>query len=210
VTHGDEETIGCPWDDALQAEGLRQRIDLSDIAEDVDDPGLDYRLSGWFGGAGPDGDSAALVARFLDVGGLGLATNRVGGVSAADRASLTGLLERGTNGTLPAGTRFVEFVLTNRMVTASNDASADNLSLVLTPRADPPFFALEPQRTEGGWEMGMAESKTNRLYRLWRSADFDSWIEATEEAWGTGGLLLFRDTNAPASRAFYRIESRRP
>jgi hypothetical protein len=61
-------------------------------------------------------------------------------MTAAERGNVTGLLPRSSNGTLPSGTRFVEFTLTNRVVNGMNDGSADNLSFVLTPKPVPPFF----------------------------------------------------------------------
>jgi hypothetical protein len=189
---------------------ISQRIHLSDLAADIDDPGVDYLVSGWFGGKGTEGDSAALVVRFLDAAGLGLATNRIGDVSAAERGNLTGLIERSTNGVLPTGTRFAEFVLTNRMVAAPNDASADDLSFVLSPRSDPPFLVQAPRRIPDGWELTAEPTRTSRFYRLWRSTDFSAWTDLGEEHPGTGGALLLRDTNAPATQAFYRISSRRP
>ena len=121
---------------------ILQRIDISDIAADVDDPGVDYTLTGWFGGAGSQGDAAMLSAQFLNASGSVIGSNAVGNVTAADRGGTTGLMSRSTNGLVPTGTRFVEFSLTNRVVTGMNDASADNLSFILAAKPDPEFFIL--------------------------------------------------------------------
>jgi hypothetical protein len=188
---------------------ILQRIDLSDIGADVNSSGVDYLLSGWFGGAGAQGDTASLTAKFLNVAGGVIASSIIGNVTAADRANVTGLLERQTNGVLPAGTHFVEFALTNRVVTGNNDGSADNLSFVLTPRSDPPFTILAYGNTTNGWRVEIT-TITNRLYALERSVDLDSWILVTAWTPGTGGLIALTDSNPPAAHAFYRVAAQRP
>jgi hypothetical protein len=84
-------------------------------AADIGEPGADYTLSGWFGGAGAEGDAAALTARFLNESGAVLDSDAVGDVSPDDRSNTTGLLRREVRGTFPAGTRFVEFTLTSQV-----------------------------------------------------------------------------------------------
>jgi len=188
---------------------ITQRIDISEIAQDVDDAGVDFALSGWFGGAGDDGDYAALTANFLDAAGSLIASSAVGNVTPVDRAGATALLERSTAGTLPAGTRFVEFGLTNYVVSGENDASADNLSFVLTPRPDPPFSISLPVIVPEGRQVEISLTKSNRLYVLQRSADLLSWTDVAGPTAGTGGPLFLTDTNAPVDAAFYRVTSRR-
>lgn len=188
---------------------ILQRIDISDIGADVDDPGVNYALSGWFGGAGTQGDAAMLTARFMDGSGSVVGSNAVGNVTATDRGSITGLLSRSTNGVLPAGTRFVEFTLTNRVATGMNDASADDLSFVLTAKPDPEFRILSYGAGESGWNVEFS-SRTNRLYLLERSESLESWIEVTTAKAGSGGSMTFTDTNAPPGQAFYRVGCSRP
>ncbi len=188
---------------------LSQRINLTDLAANIDDPGVDYALSGWFGGAGTQGDFSALVARFLNSAGAVIGSNLIGNVMSADRGGVTGLWERGTNGSLPAGTRFVELALTNRLVTGSNDASADNLSFVLTPKAEPSFSVITYETTTNGWRVQFTTA-TNRLYVLERSVLFDGWTEVSPSLPGSGGLMSLTDTNPPAGQAFYRVGRRRP
>jgi hypothetical protein len=188
---------------------ILQRIDVSDIAADVDDPGVDYAVAGWFGGAGSQGDAAMLTAQFLNATGSVIGSNVVGNVTAADRAGITGLLSRGTNGVLPAGTRFVEFSLTNRLVTGMNDASADNLSFILTAKPDPEFSIISHGPTSGGWNVEFG-SRTNRWYVLERSESLQNWIEATTPKPGNGAMMTLTDTNAPPGQAFYRVLRTRP
>jgi hypothetical protein len=188
---------------------ISQRIDLAVIAADVDDPGVDYTLAGWFGGKTDQNDSAALTARFLDATGVVLGSNTVGNILASDRLNVTGLMERSANGVLPAGARFVEFTLTNHITSGRNDASADNLSFVLTPRPDAPPTILAYGETAGGWQIEVA-ARTDRYYVLERSTDLESWTEAAPAEPGGDVPLLLTDINAPSSRAFYRVGVRRP
>jgi Type I phosphodiesterase / nucleotide pyrophosphatase len=188
---------------------ISQRIDISDVAEDVDDPGVDYTLSGWFGGAGAQEDWASLTAKFLDASGVVIGSNVVGQVTAAERGGVTGLFLRSTNGTLPGGTRFVEFVLTNRVVTGMNDASADNLSFVLTPKTPPPFFITAHWKATNGWQVEFTTS-ASRLYVLERSENLEVWTEVTPPTPGSGQTAVLEDTNAPAGQAFYRVGCRPP
>ena len=188
---------------------LLQRIDVSDIAADVDGFGVNYTLSGWFGGASTQEDAAALTAKFLNAGAIMIGSNVIGNGTANDRGGVTALLSRSINGTLPSGTRFVEFVLTNRVVTGMNDASADDLSFVLTPKPDAAFSIATFGRTTNGWRVWFSAT-TNRLYTLERSENFESWIEVTSSAPGQDGPMALTDTNAPAGQAFYRVACRRP
>jgi hypothetical protein len=186
---------------------ILQRINISVIADDVDDWCVDYTLSGWFGGAAAQEDWAALTATFLNATGAVLATNIVGRVSAAERGGVTSLLLRSTNGTVPSGTRFVEFMLTNRVVTGSNDGSADNLSFTLTLVA-PPFITAYGATTNG-WRVEFTTS-SNRLYVLERSQDFAAWDELTPATLGSGQTAMLVDTNPPLGQAFYRVARRPP
>jgi len=165
---------------------------------------VNYELSGWFGGAGTQADTATLTARFLNSNATALGSNIVGNVTDADRGGVTGLLLRSTNGTLPSGTRFVEFVLTNRVVTGMNDASADNLSFVLTARPDPTFQITSHGGVNKGWAVEFT-SVTNRLYVLERSQTLQQWLEVTRRISGTGQRMTLVDTNPLLPQAFYRV-----
>lgn len=186
---------------------ISQRIDLSEAATDIDTASVDYNLSGWFGGKLGEEDWAALTARFLNATGSVLGTNMIGRVTAAERGGATGLWLRSTNGILPIGTRFVDFTLTNRMVTGMNDASADNLSFTLT-YIGPPTITAYGSNTNG-WLVEFTTS-SNRLYVLERSVDFTLWDELTAPTSGSGSTMTLTDTNPPPGQAFYRISRRTP
>ncbi len=185
---------------------ITQRIDMSDIAADVDGPGVDYTLSGWFGGFGTDADVASLTANFLSGTGGVLASSRVGDVTPGDRGGVTGLLEKMAAGTLPSGTRFVEFALTNTLVTGLNDAAADNLSFVLAPTSAPPFRIESFARTSDGWRVGFS-AIGQRVYTLQRSDDRSSWTDLVSGTNSVTGAMQLTDTNPPAFSAFYRVIS---
>ncbi|MBI5385938.1 MAG: alkaline phosphatase family protein [Verrucomicrobia bacterium] len=183
---------------------ISQRIALSSLAADVDGSGVDYILSGWFGGAGAQADHAVLAVQFLSSAGAVLGSNAVGNASPNDRFGVTGLLERSTNGLLPTGTRFVDFTLTHRVASGQNDASADNLSFVLTPRARPPSLAI---------------AFTNGVVAvLWPNAD-PAWrlhwtddLSATPIVWNelappyaTDGTNCYHTEASPRDARFYRL-----
>lgn len=185
---------------------IRQRINITDIAADTDEASVAYELSGWFGGAGNQEDWASLTADFLDAAGTIIGSNTVGHVTAAERNGITGLFLRSTNGTVPMGTRFVEFTLTHRVVTGPNDSSADNLSFVLTA---PPFAMSGCGETTNGWQV-MFASRTNFHYALERSEDLQQWMQVTPFTPGTGGGQTLEDTNALGGQVFYRIARLQP
>ena len=189
---------------------ISQRIDLSAVGDDIDYPGVSYQLAGFFGGSGAEQDSASLTANFLGTGGAILGGDRIGDVRASERTNITGLLQRGSAGRLPAGTRFVEFVLTNTGVTGNNDGSADNLSFVLTPNPEPEFrLSIEPG-VSGGWQLNVTPTVTNRVYVLERSLDLSQWREISGSVAGTGESLVVSDTNTAGGPVFYRMSCRKP
>ena len=188
---------------------ISQTIDLSALAADIDDPGVDYVLSGWLGGRGTQAAVAQFIARFLADTGVPLATNRLGPVTATDRAGVTGLLERSATSQLPAGTRLVEFTLLAQSSAVTNDACADNFSFVLTPRVDPPFSMLSCTPTNGVCRVEF-QTRTNRLYWLERSMSLDAWATVGATVLGSGAPLALVDPNPPSGRAFYRICCQRP
>ena len=152
-----------------------------------------------------DMKSQVLTPKFTYFPTNGVVTHE--GVTAADRGGVTGLLSRSTNGTLPGGTRFVEFTLTNHVVTGRNDGSADNLSFVLTAKVPPVIIASV--KTTDGWQVEFTTSP-GRLYSLERSEDLKAWFEVAPRTTGSGGTAVLVDTNTLAGEMFYRVGSRQP
>ena len=185
---------------------ILQRVDIADVAGDVDGAGVSYVLSGWFGGVGSQEDWAALSAQFLSAAGTVIGSNTIGRVTAAERGNVTGLFFRSTNGVLPSGARFVEFMLTNRVVGGMNDASADNLSFVLTL---PSILITTHGKATNGWQVTF-NGTANALYVLERSTNLEVWTEATAPVPGSGSATVLVDVSAPAGQAFYRIRRHEP
>jgi hypothetical protein len=48
------------------------------------------------------------------------------------------------------------------------------------------------------------------MYKLERTADFQTWTEASGTVAGTGAAMILSDTNAPTDKAFYKVRAIRP
>ena len=93
-----------------------------------------YAASGYFGGWAGQEDTAKLSLNFLNVSSASLGNVTIGAPTASDRGGQTGYLPDQTSGLVPAGTRRIEVILTFEKAAGGgdNDASADNLTLMLT------------------------------------------------------------------------------
>jgi hypothetical protein len=119
------------------------------------------------------------------------------------------LLERTASGRVPPGCRAIQVMLTARSTTQTNDASADELSLVLTSLNDSPL-SLSIAVTEGTGARIRFMSQTNRVYLLQRTENLASWADAGGEIAGTGDELTLTDAIPPPGQAFYLVRSRKP
>lgn len=61
----------------------------------------------------------------------------------------------------------------------------------------------------GEWQVQFA-SRTNWVYALQRTTDFQNWSEVSPVTNGTGNLLRLLDTNSPGANVFYRVRATRP
>ena len=110
-----------------------QGIDLGACAALIDKGVLTATLAAYLGGFTGQDDSAKVDARFQDAQKKVRNTATIGPVLNADRANATGLVLRTTTADVQAGTRAVSVTLTStRLLGASNDGYADNLSLMLS------------------------------------------------------------------------------
>ena len=130
-----------------------QTVKVGTAATVIDASKVIYTLSGYLGGYADQDDNATLVATFRGAGGTSLGKAMIGPVTAAQRGNKTGMLQRSTSGTVPAGTRSIGLVLTmTRTAGSDNDGSADNLALVLhapegsvsTPQAPQALTLISP------------------------------------------------------------------
>jgi subtilase family serine protease len=109
-----------------------QIIDLSGCTSQIDSGTQQFNLSGFLGGFGPQNDSPRAVLTFKDATNAPIGTASIGYVTAAERNSITGLIEKKSIGMVPVGTRSVEVLLQmTRFQGVYNDGYADSLSLIL-------------------------------------------------------------------------------
>ncbi len=111
-----------------------QTVDVSADAVGIDAGTMGYTLSGYLGGYSGQDDNATLTAEFFSQAAQSLGVKTIGPVSALDRNTNTGLLERSAVGTVPVGTRSITFTVTfTRTAGSYNDGYADSLSFIMTP-----------------------------------------------------------------------------
>jgi sugar lactone lactonase YvrE len=113
-----------------------QTISLSPLGN-VD--GKPFALTGSMGGYANQNDNTTVTAVFEDSTGGRLGAASLGPVLAIDRGDISSEVPRSAYGTVPAGAAQVVLTLTFTMGGGgNNDASADNLSLVIGSSAVPP------------------------------------------------------------------------
>lgn len=106
-------------------------IDLSPLAS-VIDSGASWTLSGWLGGYATQEDRASVTVRFFDASADLITSATIGPVSAAERGYATGLVERVSSGSIPAGVRMAVVTVNATWFGGYNDGYADNLALVIS------------------------------------------------------------------------------
>ncbi len=117
---------------------LTQTINLSSGAAIIDAGTVTLAASAYLGGYEDEPESAQMTVTFLNSGGGTLSSVTLGPVMNADRDNTTGLWYRRTVGQVPVGARSARVVLQMNWVSSrTNDAAADNLSLVLNAPAAP-------------------------------------------------------------------------
>jgi hypothetical protein len=79
----------------------------------------------------------------------------------------------------------------------------------LTVATPSPIMNLSGGFGGSGWQVRFT-SRTNWLYTLERTTDFQAWSESSATVNGNGGSLVLQDTNAPAGKAFYRVRAQKP
>ncbi|MCS0634312.1 phosphoesterase [Streptomyces sp. LP05-1] len=127
---GDSPRTALLQDIALPAAGPTGR-------DAVDAGRVRYAVAAWLGGYAAQEDGARLSVEFRDGRGTPVALSVLGPVTAAERRSRTGLVERTAGALLPPGARTarVLLVLTRTGGGTSNDGYADGISLTLSPVA---------------------------------------------------------------------------
>ncbi|MEU0394357.1 phosphoesterase [Streptomyces sp. NPDC006208] len=93
-----------------------------------------YTVGAWLGGYATQEDGVRLSVEFRDAKGTPVALSVLGPVTAAERGSRTGLVERTASAAVPPGARTARLLLvfTRSGGGTSNDGYADAISLSLT------------------------------------------------------------------------------
>ncbi len=138
---------------------------------------------------------------------------------AAGATNITGQIF--TNGTLftalplsYSGTNFTDFRLDTLSISSYADdgfgdsilahGTVDNFLVSLPP---PPVQNIAGNFSGGQWQTRF-QSRSNWLYTLQRTADFQAWTDAASAtATGTNSILV--DTNPPVGKEFYRVRAER-
>jgi hypothetical protein len=79
-------------------------------------------------------------------------------------------------------------------------------NLVVTAQLQPITQFTGRLDTNGVW-VAQFYAHSNWLYTLERAADVHAWAPASATAAGADGLMTLQDTNAPTTRAFYRVQA---
>jgi hypothetical protein len=105
--------------------------------------GKPFELSGYLGGYLTRSDNASVTATFEDVNGATLGSAQIGPVTAAQRGSVTELLQQAWYGTVPANTAQILITLTATGTGATLNGSADDLNLTIGSSAVPSSPVLQ-------------------------------------------------------------------
>jgi hypothetical protein len=144
--------------------------------------------------------------------------------TAANQTLVTSMTRNGApfgpvqNVVLAAG--FTDFRVDNVAVASYSDEGQDpqyggsllahgvvDNFVVTTP--PPPVAALTGGFSNTLWQVKFL-SRSNWLYTLERTADFQSWAETSQTIAGNGANLFLADTNALPGKAFYRVHAEKP
>ncbi len=136
---------------------LTQFVDLGPMFPMNNNGTVPYTLSGWLGGFLEDPSEASVTVTFIAADQkTPLSTGKIGPVTVLDRRLKTSLLERETTGTIPAGTRYAQVVVTlkdcNPVIGNYNNAYADNISFTVGAPLPAPPPPTPPVSTVGHLE----------------------------------------------------------
>ena len=122
---------------------------------------------------------------------------------------------------VPLGATFTDFRVNCVAVCSFSDAGqsppefagsvlahgvVDNFTVITPP---PPIQDLTGGFSNNVWHVQFL-SRTNWIYILERTADFQSWTDASPPTPGSGTNLVLPDAAAPTDKAFYRVRANRP
>lgn len=123
----------------------------------------------------------------------------------------------GPIGNVTLDSSFTDFRLDAVAISSYSDAGDDYDSVLAHGVVDNVVITTPPPpvaNVTGGWQNGRWQvqfvSRTNWVYALERTGDFQSWTAVTGGVSGNGAGLVLEDETAPATGAFYRVRAERP
>lgn len=109
---------------------ITQVIDVSDRQWEINQ-GVNYEISGYFGGYESQTDVCQMAVIFRDPNGVSLGSDEIGVYQSSDWGDYVNMVYRSAAGTLPVDTQSVEVVLQFNAPSGFHNGMADNLSLTL-------------------------------------------------------------------------------
>jgi uncharacterized protein (TIGR03437 family) len=185
-----------------------QSIDLSSGVTAIDGGNVTFALSAYLGGYGGDSDNATLTVVLEDAGGNQLSSTTLGPVAPTDRANQeNGLYLRRQIGQVPTGARTAVLTLNMNWVNGgSNEAYADNLSLLFNPAGDPQSLLGVNLIVNPGADISLG---LNENLNIAVSPDLPGWVRSayfTADSYQDTGGDLYQSTAGPSdagSNYFY-------
>ena len=187
---------------AKAASALTQTIDVSSAAVTVDSGTVRYALSAYCGGFGSDSDRPVVAVTFQDSQGTPLSPGDAVGAGTPERPpGFSGMYFRRNLGTVPVGTRKILITLTLLWSNGvTNEASADNLSLILTPKSTPDALLGVNLIVNPGAD---AAPGYNTALPIPTSADLPGWVRTpyfAADSYTDPGGDLTASTPGPSDR----------
>jgi hypothetical protein len=117
--------------------------------------------------------------------------------------------------TQPINSSFSDYRLGSFSVSSYSDAGQDpqfagsvlahgTIDNVVVTVPDPPLDSVAGAWSNGAWRAQLV-GKTNWVYFLEKTFDFQSWSVVSAPVPGTGSQLTLSDTNSPGRAGFYRV-----
>jgi hypothetical protein len=165
-------------------------VDFMARAVSVDAGAATWAANGWFGGYNEQNDHAYLELVFKDEDGEIVGTGQIGGVTAADRSSVSTLLYREGTGAIPVGARSVVVRFRSvRTEGTQNNGYADKLAASLL------FGDAHLDRAPGTITAEVDPSDRESVSKLWlrSAASVTGWVQLWPLATVSDAGVAFSD-----------------
>lgn len=116
-----------------------------------------------------------------------------------------------------ADTNFTDFRLDTVSINSYSDVNGYDASILAHGTVDNFVVSLPPppvQNITGGFTNSLWQAqftgRSNWLYTLQRTVDFQTWTNVSTAAYGNATNLFLQDANTPVGQGFYRVKADRP